>query len=374
MADHPRRRALPRLHARASASPTPGTPTRGSRRRSPAQAQKLLHGQQNILYHEPGPAAVRPAPEPPSRRPVPGVPVELGRRGHRGVGQAGASGDRPARRSSRSATATTAGRPRRWRSRPPRTSTAAPSSRCPGSVYHTAYPYCYRAAGGPHDPSACTCDWEEQLDLTFHQFIYPDRVAAIIIEPVLGEGGYIVPPPDFLPRLREITRRHGILLIADEVQTGFGRTGQMFAVHALRRRAGHPGHGQGHRVGAAAVGDPGPPGADGAPGSPAPTAARTAATSCRARPPTRRSTSSRTRASSANAARARRAVPGRAARHCRRSTARIGDVRGLGLMVALELVKPDDGDGRVPDPDLTKRIQAEALDAQADRPDRRAPT
>ena len=55
-------------------------------------------------------------------------------------------------------------------------------------------------------------------------------MAAIIIEPVLGEGGYIVPPPGFLPRLREITRQHGILLIADEVQTGFGRTGEMFAV------------------------------------------------------------------------------------------------------------------------------------------------
>ena len=100
----------------------------------------------------------------------------------------------------------------------------------PGSVYHTAYPYCYRAPGGAHAPDACTCDWEAQLDLTFHQFIYPDRVAAIIIEPVLGEGGYIVPPPGFLPRLREITRQHGILLIADEVQTGFGRTGEMFAV------------------------------------------------------------------------------------------------------------------------------------------------
>ena len=56
------------------------------------------------------------------------------------------------------------------------------------------------------------------------------RVAAIVIEPVLGEGGYIVPPPGFLPRLREITRQHGILLIADEVQTGFGRTGEIFAV------------------------------------------------------------------------------------------------------------------------------------------------
>ena len=55
-------------------------------------------------------------------------------------------------------------------------------------------------------------------------------MAAIIVEPVLGEGGYIVPPPGFLPRLREITRQHGILLVADEVQTGFGRTGELFAM------------------------------------------------------------------------------------------------------------------------------------------------
>src|SRR6188474_3733101 len=101
----------------------------------------------------------------------------------------------------------------------------------PGSVYHTAYPYCYRYAGGSHAPDAnCTCDWEAELDLTFHQYVYPEHVAAIIVEPVLGEGGYIVPPPGFLPRLREITRQHGILLIADEVQTGFGRTGEMFAM------------------------------------------------------------------------------------------------------------------------------------------------
>ena len=101
----------------------------------------------------------------------------------------------------------------------------------PGSVYHTKFPYCYRAAGGAHAPDAnCTCDWEAELDLLFHQVIYPNRVAAIIVEPVQGEGGYIVPPPTFLPRLREITREHGILLIADEVQTGFGRTGELFAV------------------------------------------------------------------------------------------------------------------------------------------------
>src|SRR5690349_7278718 len=101
----------------------------------------------------------------------------------------------------------------------------------PGSVYHTAYPYCYRWSGGAHAADAdCSCDWEAQLDLTFHQYVYPEHVAAIIVEPVLGEGGYIVPSPTFLPRLREITRQHGILLIADEVQTGFGRTGEMFAV------------------------------------------------------------------------------------------------------------------------------------------------
>ena len=100
----------------------------------------------------------------------------------------------------------------------------------PGSVYHADYPYCYRAAGGAHDPGACTCDWEERLDLLFHQLVFPNKVAAIIVEPVIGEGGYIVPPPGFLPRLREITRQHGILLIADEIQTGFGRTGELFAV------------------------------------------------------------------------------------------------------------------------------------------------
>ena len=127
----------------------------------------------------------------------------------------------------------------------------------PGSVYHTAYPYCYRAPGGAHEPDACTCDWEAQLDLTFHQLIYPDQVAAIIIEPVLGEGGYIVPPPGFLPRLREITRQHGILLIADEVQTGLRADRRDVRGPALGRRARHPGHGQGHRLGAAAVGDPG---------------------------------------------------------------------------------------------------------------------
>jgi 4-aminobutyrate aminotransferase len=58
----------------------------------------------------------------------------------------------------------------------------------------------------------------------------PEDLAAIVVEPIAGEGGYIVPPDWFLKGLREICNRHGILLIADEVQTGFGRTGKMFAV------------------------------------------------------------------------------------------------------------------------------------------------
>ena len=120
----------------------------------------------------------------------------------------------------------------------------------PGSVYHAAYPYCYRAAGGVARSGGCTCDWEAQLDLMFHQLVYPDKVAAIIVEPVIGEGGYIVPPPGFLPRLREITREHGILLIADEVQTGLRPDRRAVRGAALGRRAGHPRHGQGrsHRA------------------------------------------------------------------------------------------------------------------------------
>ena len=63
----------------------------------------------------------------------------------------------------------------------------------------------------------------------FRHEVAPDEVAAIFVEPIQGEGGYVVPPPDFLGKLKEICRRHGILLVADEIQTGFGRTGKMFA-------------------------------------------------------------------------------------------------------------------------------------------------
>ena len=198
----------------------------------------------------------------------------------------------------------------------------------------------------PHDPAACTCDWEAQLDLTFHQFIYPDQVAAIIIEPVLGEGGYIVPPPGFLPRLREITRQHGILLIADEVQTGFGRTGEMFAVQHWDVEPDILVMAKGIASGLPLSGILARARADGRTGSRAPTAARTAATSSRARPRTRPSTSSRTRAwSPTRASAARQFLAGLERLQAKYRS--IGDARGLGLMVALEFVKPDEGDGRV---------------------------
>ena len=60
--------------------------------------------------------------------------------------------------------------------------------------------------------------------------VSPDEVAALMVEPIQGEGGYLVPPDVFIQRLREITSRHGILLIVDEVQSGMGRTGRMFAI------------------------------------------------------------------------------------------------------------------------------------------------
>ncbi|HLH31605.1 MAG TPA: aminotransferase class III-fold pyridoxal phosphate-dependent enzyme, partial [Terriglobia bacterium] len=66
-------------------------------------------------------------------------------------------------------------------------------------------------------------------DVLFRTTVNPTEVAAIVVEAIQGEGGYIVPPADFLPRLEEIASKHGILLIADEVQSGMGRTGKMFA-------------------------------------------------------------------------------------------------------------------------------------------------
>jgi 4-aminobutyrate aminotransferase len=99
----------------------------------------------------------------------------------------------------------------------------------PGT-FHAPYANCYRCPVGLK-PESCAAEClrfiEEQL---FVHLVSPDEVAAVMVEPIQGEGGYIVPPSVFLQRLREITARHGIVLIVDEVQSGMGRTGRMFAI------------------------------------------------------------------------------------------------------------------------------------------------
>ena len=97
-------------------------------------------------------------------------------------------------------------------------------------VYHAPYPNCYRCPVNA-TPDACAAEClrfiEEQM---FVHLVPPDEVAAIMVEPIQGEGGYIVPPDVFHVRLRELASKHGILLIVDEVQSGMGRTGRMFAI------------------------------------------------------------------------------------------------------------------------------------------------
>jgi len=92
----------------------------------------------------------------------------------------------------------------------------------PGSVFHGQYPS--EAQG------VSTADALKSLDRIFKADIAPDQVAAIILEPVQGEGGFNVAPADFMQGLRKLCDTHGILLIADEVQTGFARTGKLFAM------------------------------------------------------------------------------------------------------------------------------------------------
>lgn len=97
------------------------------------------------------------------------------------------------------------------------------------SVYHAIYPYCYRCMLGKV-ASTCDIDCMGYIDYLFTQEITPGEVAAIIIEPVLGEGGYVPPPAAFLKRLRDICTEYGIMLIFDEVQSGMGRTCKWFAL------------------------------------------------------------------------------------------------------------------------------------------------
>jgi len=193
----------------------------------------------------------------------------------------------------------------------------------------------------------------------------PKWVAAIIVEPVQGEGGYIVPPPGFLPRLREITRDHGILLIADEVQTGFGRTGELFAVQhwgvepdilvmAKGIASGMPLSGilAGRELLAKL-----PPGTHGGTygGN---------VVSCAAANATLDVIEDEDLIANARA-RGAQLVGG--LRELQADHPAIGDVRGLGCMVAMEFVRPGTDRGAAapdPDPERAKRVIAAALDRE----------
>ncbi len=95
----------------------------------------------------------------------------------------------------------------------------------PAGVFVAPFPYSYYYGW---DDEQTTEFCLKQLDLLLHSQSAPDETAAIVIEPVLGEGGYVPAPVAFLQRLRELCSEHGILLVVDEIQTGFGRTGKLF--------------------------------------------------------------------------------------------------------------------------------------------------
>ncbi|MGH2580000.1 MAG: aminotransferase class III-fold pyridoxal phosphate-dependent enzyme [Actinomycetota bacterium] len=102
-----------------------------------------------------------------------------------------------------------------------------------GSVSLTASKARYRTGFGPLLPGVLHSffgDFEYLEDVLFKRLVSPHEVAAIVVEPILGEGGYVLPPEGWFRYLRELCTRHGILLVADEVQSGMGRTGKMWAI------------------------------------------------------------------------------------------------------------------------------------------------
>jgi 4-aminobutyrate aminotransferase / (S)-3-amino-2-methylpropionate transaminase / 5-aminovalerate transaminase len=217
----------------------------------------------------------------------------------------------------------------------------------PGSVFHAQFP---NALHGVSDDAAIA-----SIEQIFKNDIEATQVAAIIIEPVQGEGGFYVTPPAFMQRLRRMCDQHGILLVADEVQTGAGRTGTFFAMEQMgvaadivtlaKSMAG--GFPISAVIGRAEVMDAPAPGGLGGTyaGSPIGCAAALAVLQVF-------DDEKLLERSRAVGARLTRGLQALAAKH--RS---IGDVRGLGAMVAIELFKS--GDVHQPDADLAKAIVAE---------------
>jgi 4-aminobutyrate aminotransferase len=220
-------------------------------------------------------------------------------------------------------------------------------------VFIAPFPYVYRYGWKPQD----TVDWclDEVRYMLLSQTA-PEETAAILIEPVLGEGGYVVPPPGFLKGLREICDEHGILLIADEVQSGFGRTGRWFAhehfdvtpdimIVAKGIASGLPLAGVIARSDLMARWSPGAEG--GTYGGNALACAAAVATIQVMR---------EERLLENSRARGEQLMSG--LRHLQERYSRIGDVRGLGLMVGVEFTDPR---GK-PDKETAKALQKACLE------------
>ncbi|HLU07070.1 MAG TPA: 4-aminobutyrate--2-oxoglutarate transaminase [Woeseiaceae bacterium] len=219
----------------------------------------------------------------------------------------------------------------------------------PGDIYHIPYPVAYHGTTPAQSLRA--------LEDLFRSDIEPSRIAALTIEPVQGEGGFYAAPVEFLRSLRAICDEHGIMLVADEVQTGFGRTGKIFAIEhagieadlitvAKSLGGGFPIAGV---IGKAEVMDSVPPGGLGATygGPPLGCAAGLAVLDIIAEE----------KLCERADAIGQRIVSWGTALQGRNSS--IGDVRTVGAMSAIELVS--EGDASKPDPDLTKAVVAEAM-------------
>ena len=211
-------------------------------------------------------------------------------------------------------------------------------------VFHAPFPIEYHGISTAHSIAA--------LEQLFKADVDPARVAAIIVEPVQGEGGFYIAPPDFLRALRAICDKHGIVLIIDEIQSGFARTGKMFAIEhsgvepdlvtlAKSLAGGVP---LSAVVGKASIMDSPPPGGLGGTyaGSPLGCAAGLAVLEV-----------IESEQLCARAERIGAAVQARL-RDLQSRWSCVGEVRGLGAMVAMEIVK--DRQPEVPDPDLTKAL------------------
>lgn len=224
------------------------------------------------------------------------------------------------------------------------------------SVYFAEYPYLYRTPYEMKD-GKCPKEYFEQFENIFHTLIDPSMVAAIMMEPVQGEGGYIVPDKEFVQYVREICDKYGILLIFDEVQSGMGRTGKLFAYEHFGVKpdilTSAKGIANGFPLSAVIskkeIMEQWPAGAHGGTfgGNPVACAAANAVLD-----------ELTDGGMLDNAAKMGDYFKEKLFALQKKYPSVIGDVRGLGLMLAMEMVHPD----KTPDADITTAIRTKALE------------